>query len=131
MVHLAAHAPVADLHLGVAEEARRLPRRRLRVAELVEIEGARPQATRPVAPTGRRVGVIHLGDRAEESFLAELALEGAGRQVRMRLARGNALAAGKRDPALHGRAPVLARLVPLHLVNPATRRDKAIPHMAE
>src|SRR5262249_4862973 len=112
MVHLAAHAPVADADLGIAEEGRRLPRRRLGVAELVEVEGARPQAARPVAPAGRRVRVIHLRDRAEEPFLAELALEGAGRQVGVGLARGDALAAGEPDPAPHCRPPVLPSLLP-------------------
>src|SRR5918995_3488476 len=45
--------------------------------------------------------VVEEGSRAEEAFLAHLALVGAGRQVAMRLPGGRAFDAGVADIAFH------------------------------
>src|SRR6266850_1174991 len=61
------------------------------IVELRQIEGTRPQRPFPLHPAGRHMGVIHVRRRAEETLLAQFALERAFRQVAMRLARRPAL----------------------------------------
>ena len=64
------------------------------------IEGARPQRTFEARPAGRRMAVIDVRRGPEEAVAADLALERAGRQIGMGLARGFAFDAGKFDPVL-------------------------------
>jgi hypothetical protein len=98
VVHPAIGVPDAELDVGVGQHRRRSPRAAGAFAtQPGEIEGARAQRAFPAGPAGRRVLVIHHGRRAEEAFLAQLALEGALGQVGVRLARGAALHAWKRD----------------------------------
>ena len=49
------------------------------------------------------MAVVEVRGGAEEAILAHLALKGARRQIRMRLARGRACYAGIADIAFHGR----------------------------
>src|SRR6185369_6728746 len=81
-----------------------IPRRAAGLVDRSEVIGARAQRPFPAPPAGRRMAVIHVRRRAEEAFLAELALEGALGQVGMGLARGKAFDLGKCDVlgAAHG-----------------------------
>ena len=67
-----------------------------------EVEGMRPQRPLERDPPRGRMPVMQMGRGAEEPFLADLPLVGAGRQVGVRLARGGALDVGVGDVALHG-----------------------------
>src|SRR6185503_8138271 len=96
-VHAVRHAPEAQLDVGVGQNGWRVPRRGVRVGDLVEVEGARAQRPFPVDPAGRRVAVVHVRRGAEEPFLAQLALVGAAGQGGVRLARGTAFDARERD----------------------------------
>jgi hypothetical protein len=53
-----------------------------------EIERVRAQRTFECHPSRRRMAVIEVRGGPEETFLADLAFERAGRQIRMRLPRG-------------------------------------------
>ena len=69
---------------------------------LLQIERVRPQRTFERDPARRRMPVMKERGRAEEAFLADLALVGAGRHVGVRLARGRALdLRGTKMQALH------------------------------
>src|ERR1051326_8526714 len=58
-------------------------------------------------PACRRMAVIHMRRGPEESFLAQFALIGAGREIGMRLARCNAFHARKRDVFRHSGDPLI------------------------
>ena len=53
-----------------------------------EIKGVGPQRSFEINPPRRRVSVVEVRGRAKEAVLTHLALERAGRQIGMRLARG-------------------------------------------
>jgi hypothetical protein len=100
--HGAAERPVTHAHRGVVQELGRIPRRRFAARELGAIEGVRTQRPFEVHPAGGGMHVIEMRGGAEEAFLADLALERAGGQVGVGLARGLALDLRKMDVALHG-----------------------------
>src|SRR5258705_250753 len=91
VVHDAAGPPQPQADMGVVQNLRRIPRRRLRLVEPGEVEGPRPQRPFERHPAGRGMAMIEVGGGAEEPLLADLALVGAGRQGGVSLARGDAL----------------------------------------
>ena len=99
--HPAFGAPEADLCRRVSEDPRRRPRRALRPVDLVEIERARAERSLEPGPCGRRVPMVQLGRRPEETLAADLALSGALRQIAVRLTRSLTLDARKRNPIPH------------------------------
>src|SRR5260370_12498683 len=100
-VHLPLGAPLAEAQMRVRQHRVGLPRRGGDGVDLGEVEGARTQRSLPARPAGRRMSVVELGRGAEEPLLPHLALIGAGRQIGMSLARGDALDAREGDAVLH------------------------------
>ncbi len=102
--------PQRDPAMGVGKQQRafvRLGGRRL--DRLHGVEGAWPERPLEVRPAGRRMFVIDMRRRPEETVAADLALERAGRQVGMRLARGLALDTREFDPVAAAHATVSFR----------------------
>src|SRR5690606_22224272 len=62
-------APEAQPRGGVVEQLRRAPGRVLATLEFRAVEGAGPQRTLEIHPTGGRMLVIQVRGRAEEAFL--------------------------------------------------------------
>ena len=96
--HRAPEFPEPDLDLGVAKNARRLPRQGLGGVHRREIEGARPQRALERGPARRRSLVMEEGGGPEKALLGDLALVGAFRHVGVGLARMNALGSADGDP---------------------------------
>src|SRR6185437_5109555 len=84
----------------VGEHLRRVPGRCGGLVERGKIEGARSQGAFEAGPAGGRAFVVEEGGWSEEALLRHLPLEGAFRQVGVRLARVDAFGAPDRDPVL-------------------------------
>ena len=105
MIHVAGGAlPETQLQRAIAGDLGRLERRGPGLRrQCRKIEGVRPQRPLELNPAGGRMTVIKMSGGAKEAVLAHLPLERAGRQVRMRLARGDPGDVGVTDVVLHGR----------------------------
>ena len=109
MVHVAIGVPEAQLDVGVVQHRRRLPGLRARCSLSLARSKARGRSgpSQLVQPVGGCLWYI-MRRRAEEAFLAQLALERALGQVGVRLARRAALDARKGDViAGHVSCPLL------------------------
>jgi hypothetical protein len=85
MIHRGTGIPHPHANMRVTQDLRRLPRRRLILFKLVQIEGMRPQRPLELHPAGGRMAMMKERGRTEEAFLADLALERPLRQVGVRL----------------------------------------------
>src|SRR5688572_8257058 len=109
MVHRRRCLPEAYAHVPIAQHVRGLPRRALCSRELVQIECVRPQRTFECCPARRRMLVMEERGRAEEAFLADLALVRSGGQVGVSLPRRRALDLRDEDRTLHVTALLTTR----------------------
>ncbi len=101
VVHSALGLPRANPDMRVVHQLGRVPGRTRARLELCGIK--RPRAQRPVEihPPGRRMGMMHVAGRAEETFLAQFPLVRALGQVAMGLAGCRAFDFRMADPFLH------------------------------
>src|SRR5690606_25219319 len=110
MAHGAVGLPQPQLDIGIVQRQRRLQWAVALAGDVVEVEGMRAQRAFPVDPASRRMLVMQVRSGAEEAFAAHLALEGALREIAVRLTRAVPFADGETDPfAAHMALLVISR----------------------
>jgi hypothetical protein len=96
------------LQVGVVQQQRGFPWRRIIVFQIVCIESARPQRAFDGAPSGWRMAMVHVSGRAAKSFFAKLAFEGMRWEIGVGLARAQSFDARKAYPFTHGQSTPLS-----------------------
>src|SRR6185312_14195610 len=97
IIHRRRAGPDGNHAIGILQQTSAFQRRTgLRCS--LGIERARAQRPLERGPAGGCVAMVKMGRGTKETVAADLPLEGALRQIRMRLARGLAFDAGEFDP---------------------------------